>query len=88
MLEEAKKEEEHMQQVHVKFNNVEQIQQFVNMIDKFDTNFDLGAGRRIVDAKSILGIMALDLSGPLRLRYYSNDANIKEKIAPFLYMGA
>lgn len=29
-----------MQQVNVKFNDVEQIRQFIKTIDKFDTNFD------------------------------------------------
>ena len=43
-----------MQQVHIKFSNVEQVRQFVNSIDKIDANFDLGSGRRVVDAKSIL----------------------------------
>ncbi len=73
-----------LQQVNVKFQNVEQIRQFINTIDKFDTNFDLGSGRRTVDAKSILGVMALDFREPLRLRYHSNDKMIEEKIAPFL----
>ena len=73
-----------LQQVNVKFQNVEQIRQFINTIDKFDTNFDLGSGRRTVDAKSILGVMALDLTGPVRLRCHSDDMEIAEKIAPFL----
>ena len=73
-----------MQQMNVKFNDVGQIRQFVNIIDKYDVDFDLGAGQRIVDAKSILGVMALDFSGPVRLRYDSEDVAIKEKIMPFL----
>ena len=73
-----------MQQVNVKFNSVDQIRQFVNIIGKFESNFDLGSGQRIVDAKSILGVMALDLTGPVRLRCHSDDTEIAEKIAPFL----
>lgn len=74
-----------MQQVNVKFNNVNQIRQFVDIIDKFDSSFDLGEGRRTVDAKSILGVMALDLTQPLKLRYDSEDTAIREKLAPFIY---
>lgn len=74
-----------MQQVNVKFNNVNQIRQFVDIIDKFDSTFDLGEGRRTVDAKSILGVMALDFTRPLKLRYDSEDAGIREKLAPFIY---
>ncbi len=72
------------QQVNVRFHDVEQIRQFVSIIDKIDANFDLGSGQRIVDAKSILGVMALDFSGPLQLKYDSQDAGIEEKIMPFL----
>ena len=51
-----------MQQVNVKFNDVNQIRRFVDVIDKIDSCFNLGEGRRVVDAKSILGVMALDLT--------------------------
>lgn len=73
-----------MRQVLVKFNGVEQVKEFVNIIDKIDANFELGSGRRIVDAKSILGIFALDLTQPQKLRYDSDDGVI-DKITPFLY---
>lgn len=74
-----------MQQVHVKFNDVNQVRKFVDVIDKIDLSFNLGEGRRIVDAKSILGVMALDLTRPLRLSYDSDDEGIREKLAPFIY---
>lgn len=77
-----------MRKVNVKFRDVEQVRQFVNIIDKFDASFDLGSGKKIVDAKSILGVMALDLSRPLCLRYQSDDKEIEEKIAPFVYLEA
>ena len=77
-----------MQQVHIKFSNVEQVRQFVNSIDKIDANFDLGSGHKIVDANSILGVMALDLSGPLQLRYNSDDKEIENIISPFMYSEA
>ena len=73
-----------MQQVNVRFRDVEQIRQFVNIIDKCDANFDLGSGPRGVDAKSILGVMALDFSGPLCLKYDSEDSAIREKIMSFI----
>lgn len=73
-----------MQQVHVKFDDVDQIRQFVNTVNKFDASFDLGSGSRIVDAKSILGVLALDLSEPVRLRYYPHNEMIEQKIAPYV----
>ena len=73
-----------MHQVNVKFNNVEQIKQFVNIIDKSESRFDLGSGQKIGNAKSILGVMALDFSKPLQLRFDSMDSRIMEMLSPFL----
>lgn len=76
-----------MQQVDVRFNSVEQIQQFVNVIEHYDANFNLGSGQRIVNAKSILGVLSLDFSGSLRLRYDTEDSSLKDEIKPFIYQG-
>lgn len=76
-----------MQQVNVKFKDVKQVEQFVRIIEKFETHFDLGSGQRVVNAKSILGVFALDLSKPLSLRYSSKDTVIIDKIQPFIYQG-
>ena len=77
-----------MQQVYVKFNNVEQVRNFINIIDRIDTNFDLGTGNRVVDAKSVIGVFGLDLTRPQMLRYDSDDHRILEKISPFLVAAA
>lgn len=82
-----------MHQVSIKFNNVDQVQQFVNIIEKFEVHFDLSSQQRVVNAKSIIAICALDLSKPLSLRYTLEDDrngkadSIMEKITPFLYVG-
>lgn len=74
-----------MQQVNVKFDNVKQVEQFVNIIEKFEAHFDLGSGQRVVNAKSILGVFALDLSEPLSLSYSAKDEVLIQQIEPFLY---
>ena len=51
-----------MQQVFVKFSNADQVRNFVNAVSTMEANFELGSGRRVVDAKSILGVFALDLA--------------------------
>lgn len=68
----------------MKFNDVEQVRNFINIIDKIDMNFDLGLGNRVVDAKSVIGVFGLDLTKPQVLRYDSDDRRIMEKITPFL----
>ena len=73
-----------MQQVLVQFEDVDQVRDFVNTVSTVEANFELGSGRRIVDAKSILGVFALDLARPQWLVCDSDDSAILEEIAPFL----
>lgn len=80
-----RKGEVFMQQVFVKFNSAEQVRSFVNVISTIEENFDMGSGRRLVDAKSLLGVFALDLTQPQKLRCNSDDTSVMEKITPFLY---
>lgn len=73
-----------MQQVFVKFDDVDQVRNFVNAVNSVDANFELGSGRRVVDPKSILGVFALDLARPQRLICDSDDSSMLDKISPYL----
>lgn len=74
-----------MQQVFVKFNSAEQVRSFVNVISTIEENFDMGSGRRLVDAKSLLGVFALDLTQPQKLRCNSDDASVMDRL-PLIYI--
>ena len=56
-----------MTSVTISLNSIEKVKQFVNLISKYDGDFDLTSGRYVIDAKSIMGIFSLDLSKPLKL---------------------
>lgn len=73
-----------MQQVYLKFDEVEQVRDFINTIEKIDTDFNLGRGSRTVDAKSVIGVFGLDLNQPQLLTFDSDDKSILEKLSPFL----
>ena len=62
-----------MKTVTVSLNSIDKVKSFVKDITKFDTDFDLVSGRYLVDAKSIMGIFALDLSKPLQLNIHTSD---------------
>lgn len=57
-----------MKTVQISLNSIDKVKSFVNDITKFDYDFDLVSGRYVIDAKSIMGIFSLDLSGEKRLR--------------------
>ncbi len=62
-----------MQKVNIQFRDIDSVRTFVNIINRFDGEFDLGRGNRLVDAKSIIGICSCDLSRPVELLIHSDD---------------
>ena len=73
-----------MHTVQVNLNSVEKVRAFVNSVNTFDSEFDLVSGRFVIDAKSIMGILSLDLSKPITLNIYSDDDAIMESLKHFL----
>jgi phosphotransferase system HPr-like phosphotransfer protein len=53
---------------------IDDVKDFVNTITRFEFDIDLVSGRYAVDAKSIMGIFSLDLSKPIELQAYTDDA--------------
>ena len=73
-----------MKSVYVKFNNNEEISKFVNTICNYECDFDLVKGRKMIDAKSYLGILCFDLSSPVRLDIYNENEKILEDISSYI----
>ena len=63
-----------MKTVKISLNSIEKVKTFVNEISKFDAEFDLVSGRYVIDAKSIMGIFALDITTPIKLVAHTDDA--------------
>ena len=51
----------------IQFRSMDMVEKFAVEISNFKGEFDLISGRKVVDAKSFMGIFTLDLSRPLRL---------------------
>ena len=76
-----------MKTVDISLNSIEKVKTFVNLINRFDYDFDLVSGRYVIDAKSIMGIFSLDLSKPITLNIHADDANadsIIEELTPYI----
>jgi phosphotransferase system HPr-like phosphotransfer protein len=56
-----------MQSVKIKLETIEKVKSFINVINRLDGDFDLSHSRYVVDAKSIMGVISLDLSKELTL---------------------
>ena len=65
--------------LEIKLNSESQLVDFINTANSFDSCIDLYKGSRCVDAKSILGVIALGLFEPMEVILLStNEQEIKE----------
>ena len=72
--------------IQILLDSVEKVRKFVDMVSARDEEFDLLCGRYVVDAKSILGVMSLDLAQPLTLKIYADAIapDLEEELKPYL----
>ena len=74
-----------MKTVLVSLPIVEKVKKFNTKIFPLEGDFDIGTGRYIVDARSIMGIFSLDLSKPVSLTINSdNEEEVVEAIREFI----
>ena len=64
-----------MKTIKISLNSIDKVKTFVNVINRFDEEFDLVSGRYVIDAKSIMGIFSLDLSKPIKVEVHSDDCD-------------
>ena len=63
-----------MTQSKIKLNAAEDVQEFVKAASKCDFDIDIYYNRFLIDAKSILGILSMDLTKVLTCLLYTSDA--------------
>lgn len=74
-----------METVTISLTQVNQVQQFVNVVSKVPYDVDMVSGRYTINAKSLLGIYSLDLNRPLQVVMYSDDCeDLKKELAEFM----
>ena len=62
-----------MKTIKISLNSIDKVKTFVNVINRFDAEFDLVSGRYVIDAKSIMGSFSLDLSKPIDLNIHADS---------------
>jgi len=74
-----------MNTFNIMLNSINNVKNFVNVVNKYDFDVDLTSGRYVVDAKSIMGIFSLDLSKPIKVDIHSDNAQaLVEELKPFM----
>ena len=63
-----------MHTFEILLKDIAEIQRFANLVNDYPFTISLRQGRAVTDAKSILGIYSLDLTKPVTVEVYSNQA--------------
>ena len=64
-----------MKSVRTSLQMASQVKAFVSVVQKYSYEIDLRSDRYVVDAKSILGIVSLDLSKPIVVEIHSDNCD-------------
>ncbi len=74
-----------MKTFNIILSSINDVKNFVNIVNKYNFDVDLTSGRYVVDAKSIMGIFSLDLSSPIKVDVHSEEADaFVEEMKPFM----
>lgn len=74
-----------MTSFNIMLSSINDVKNLVNIVCKYDFDIDLSSGRYVVDAKSIMGILSLDLSKPIKVDVFGEgDERLAEDLKPFL----
>lgn len=72
-----------MNEHQIMLNATEDVKEFVNAASRCDFDIDIFYNRVIIDAKSLLGILSMDLTKELTVRCYGENSQFSEVIAKF-----
>ena len=67
----------------IRLTDTEEVKDFVRAAGKCDFDIDIFYNRVIIDAKSILGIMSMDLTQELTVQCYGEDKEFDKAIQKF-----
>ena len=74
-----------MKEFEIMLKSINDVKDFVNIVNKYDFDVDLSSGRYVVDAKSIMGIFSLDLSKPIKVEIHEGDCEVFcKEVKPFM----
>ena len=73
-----------MKSVYISLPTVKVVQGFVAQISKYEGSFDLHSGKYVLDAKSLMGILSLNLSKPLKLTVEKDTEETMQALKRFI----
>ena len=69
----------------IQLKSINDVKDFVRLVNDFPYEVDLTSGRYIVDAKSIMGIFSLDLTKPIDVEIHGEGGeDLRKKLDLFV----
>ena len=65
-------------------NNIDGVNRFVHKMTEKDFDVDLVSGKYLVNAKSMMGVLSLDLTQPVTVNAYTDDDAFLEEIKEYI----
>lgn len=72
-----------MAESKIRLTSAKAVEEFVNAAARCDFDIDIFYNRFIIDAKSILGILSMDLTRTLTVHCYGEDQEFKRTLQKF-----
>lgn len=76
-----------MKELHIVFESIQDIEQFVKIATRYPGEIQVAEGARILDGKAIMGLLSLGPNRKLKLSYIGNEAEFNDftqQIADYL----
>lgn len=70
--------------VQVLLNNIENVNRFVAKMSEKDFDVDLTSGKYLVNAKSMMGVLSLDLTKPVIVNAETDDEAFLDEIKDYI----
>ncbi len=68
----------------VLLNNIENVNLFVAKMSQKDYDVDLSSGKYLVNGKSMMGVLSLDLTKPVTITAETDDQTFLEEIDEYI----
>jgi len=67
----------------IKLSTADEVRDFVDQASKCDFDIDIFYNRFIIDAKSLLGVLSMDLTQNLNVNYSGYDAAFEQTLTKY-----
>lgn len=73
-----------MEKLTINFNDITDVENFVEIVGKYNFDVTLSQGKYEVDGKSLMGIFSLDITKPIDILVAKKDTSFIDEIQKYI----